>query len=248
MATNVIHVRGTRKDVRRSVLRAVQAASGRAAVGGDAAEAMQVRIGMAALAHIRDAFVVKSRGGTDAAGLKWPPLKRSTVAYSRRHPGMPGPGKRAGYSPSWMLTDRQRKRWWELYRIGLARFRGDKERAAKMAWAIAKREGAKTIIGEYGDTPVDILRDTGLLLNSLSPGVSPGGQPDQVFRIGAGEVIVGTNRKWAAAHHQGIPGRLPQRRLWPEPSTWPAEWWADINEQAQQGYIDILISVLTSGS
>ena len=109
-----------------------------------------------------------------------------------------------------------------------------------------KGEGAKTLLELYGNTQVDILRDTGILLNSLSPGV-PGSVPDQVFRIGVGEVIVGTNRKGAASHHQGIPGRLPQRRLWPEPSKWPASWWESILEQGRAGLIEIIIFVLQRG-
>jgi len=84
-------------------------------------------------------------------------------------------------------------------------------------------------------------RATGLLLNSLSPGVA---SAEQVFRIGHGEVIVGTNRKGAAAQHNGVPGRLPQRRLWPEPSKWPASWWRDIMEQVRTGLVDIAMQLI----
>lgn len=246
MAENVIYVKATRAQVRRAIMKAVAAASGRGSDAQEAADAMQVRLGMTALTYIRQAFVVKSRGGTDAAGLKWPPLSPKTIAYSRRHPGVPKASERAPYRPSWMLSEKQRKRWWDIYRIGLARFKGDRSAAAKMAWKIVKDEGGKTLLGEYGNTSVLILRDIGLLLNSLSPGVSPGSVENQVFRVGRGEVIVGTNRKGASAHHEGISGRLPQRRLWPEPSQWPAEWWADLSSQGRQGYIDIFLSVLRS--
>ena len=109
---------------------------------------------------------------------------------------------------------------------------------------ILKAEGAKTIIGEYGGMQVDILRDTGLLLNSLSPGYATNYESvpqveNQVFRPGRGEVIIGTNRKWAAAHHHGVPGRLPQRRLWPEPKDWPSGWWGSILDAAREGLIEI---------
>lgn len=246
----VVYVRGNRANVRRTIAKAVKAASGGSSA--DVASAMQVRLGMTALGLIKDAFVTKSKGGTDECGLKWPPLKRETIAYSRRHPGVPPAKERAGFSPSWMLTDKQRAKWWELYRRGLARFKGDKSRAAKLAWAILKGMGAKTLIGEYGDTPVLILRDLGLLLNSLSPGVEssdrmPANPPkveNQVFVVTGGSVIVGTNRKGAAAHHKGIPGRLPQRRLWAEPNQWPGEWWGDIADQGRMGYIDILLYFL----
>lgn len=108
-----------------------------------------------------------------------------------------------------------------------------------MAWLVLKRDGAQTLVGKYGNRPVGILRDTGLLLNSLSPGVA---SAEQVFRTGPGEVIVGTNRRGAAAHHRGIPGRLPQRRLWPSPENWPAAWWDDIMDQLKQGLLDLAVS------
>ena len=242
---NVIHVRATRAEVRQLIGMIPQIASGR--IGGrSASDQLTTRIGLAALSKIRQAFVVKATGGTDEAGERWKPLSQKTVAYSRRHPGLARQSVRAGSRPSHALSTDQRSRWWELYRRNLARYKGDKGRAAAVAWLVLKGEGAKTLLELYGNTQVDILRDTGILLNSLSPGV-PGSVPDQVFRIGVGEVIVGTNRKGAASHHQGIPGRLPQRRLWPEPSKWPASWWESILEQGRAGLIEIIIFVLQRG-
>lgn len=246
MAENIVYVRATRANVRKIIQKAIDAASGKNGDAHDAAMAMQVRIGMTALAYIKDAFVVKARGGTDASGLSWPPLKKSTIAYSRRHPGVPSPKQRAAFRPSWMLTEKQKARWWAIYRIQLARFKGDKAAASRNAWAVLKREGAKTLIGVYGDTKVEILRDTGLLLNSLSPGVNPGSVEHQIFQATPGEVIIGTNRKGASAHHNGIPGRLPQRKLWPDPDDWPKEWIDDIQDQAAQGFTEILFYLLRS--
>jgi hypothetical protein len=200
----------------------------------DAVNALLVRVGLEALSRIKQAFIAKAKGGTDEAGERWPKLERSTVAYSRRHPGVLWPGKkRAPFRPSWMLTEKERKRWWEL----------NAQVGAAMAWIILKDEGAKTLIGEYGDTKVETLRDTGLLLNSLSPGV-PGSQPNQVFRVGDANVIIGTNREHAVAHHNGVPGKLPQRRLWPPPSKWPASWWGGMLSQLRQGMIDVVARTL----
>ena len=247
MSEYTIYVRATRAEVRRAVAQLPAAAAGG---GGDTraiADAMMARCGMAALGRIKQAFIVKARGGADESGLKWKPLSPATIAYSRRHPGVPKQKSRGGTrsradAPSWMLTQRQTARWWEVYRRQLARFRGDKGAAARNAWAVLKREGAQTLIGRYGSLTVDILRDTGLLLNSLSPGVQSG---EQVFRASPGEVIVGTNRKWAGVHHNGSrDGRIPQRRLWPEPGKWPASWWVDINEQARAGLIDLTIFLI----
>ena len=96
-----------------------------------------------------------------------------------------------------------------MYRRQLAIYKGNRSHAAAVAWLVLKIEGAKTLVDKYGHRIVEILRDTGLLLNSLSPGVY---SSERVFKVGHGEVIVGTNRKGAAAHHHGVPGRLPHHR------------------------------------
>ena len=238
MAENVIHVRGTRAQLRQALAKLPQMAK----ESGPIADAMMTHCGLALLGRIKLAFIVKSRGGTDEAGERWKPLSKRYVAYGRRHPGVPKASVRALSRPSWMLDDKQRERWWDLYRQWLAVSKGDKSAAAARAWTVLKAEGAETLFDKYGNTKVDILRDTGLLLNSLSPGVS---SSEQVFKIGRGEVIVGTNRKHAVAHHEGR-GNLPQRRLWPAPRNWPASWWRDIAMQARAGLIDIIKSLLRS--
>ena len=259
MAENVVYVRGTRAEVRKLIAAAVSSAAGHGEQT-DAVRQLLIRLGMTALTRIRDAFVVKSKGGADDCGLSWPKLSPKTIAYSRRHPGVPQSKERAGFAPSWMLTDKQRKRWWALYRSFLGGAPEGKDfhkyrptggtyhthaNAAREAWRILKSEGAKTLMSTYGNEPVLILRSIGLLLNSLSPGTDGDEKVEnQVFRIGSGEVIVGTNREWAATHHEGIPGRLPQRRLWPAPSQWTQAWWDDIAEQGKQGLIEIVENML----
>lgn len=237
MAENVIHTRASRSAIRdliRSIPREARS-------GGTAAQALLVRIGMEALARIRDAFVVKARGGTDESGLSWKPLAKSTVAYSRRHPGLPPPKVRAKSRPSYALTQQGRANWWKNYGQRLAMYKGDQGHAAAVAWLIAKEAGETTLMGLYGDTPVEILRDTGLLLNSLTPGVQ---SANQIFRTGAGEILIGTNRKWAAVHHHGVPGQIPQRRLWPSPRNWPQSWWTGLIEQARMGILDLVSDLL----
>lgn len=201
---------------------------------------MMVRCGLAILGRIRHAFVTKARGGTDEAGERWKPLSPKTIAYSKTRQRGRGGRTRTERGrpprPSQALDEKQQERWWEVYRRQLAIYKGDKGHAAAVAWIVLKREGAVTLLDKYGHRQVEILRDTGLLLNSLSPGVH---SAEQVLRTGRGEVIVGTNRRGAKAHHTGIPGRLPQRRLWPEPRKWPANWWADIIDQVKQGLLDI---------
>lgn len=213
--------------------------------GGPIADAMMTRCGLAILGRIKQAFVVKARGGTDEAGESWKPLSPKTIAYSKTRQRGRGRRTRAEKKreafPSQALTAKQQKRWWEVYRRQLPIYKGNKGHAAAVAWLALKREGATTLLDKYGHRQVEILRDTGLLLNSLSPGVD---SSEQVFRVGDGEVVVGTNRKGAIAHHHGIPDRLPQRRLWAEPSHWPRSWWQDVLEQAKQGLLDVAVSLI----
>jgi len=241
MANDVAYARGTRAEFRRAIQVIPSMLAGRRAAN-DSIRAVLTRAGQAALDVIRRAFMVKARGGTDICGLKWKPLSPKTIAYSRKHPGVPPAPKRAPYAPSWMLTKAQRAQWWAIYGTALARFRGDKSSAAKYAWAEMKRRGAETLIGTYGNTPVEILRSTDVLANSLSPGDDSG---SQVFRIGEGSVTVGTSVPYAITHHEGR-GHVPQRRLWPEPSKWNGEWWDNIITQVKEGIVDV-ISAMARG-
>jgi hypothetical protein len=67
-----------------------------------------------------------------------------------------------------------------------------------------------------------------------------------VFSVGQNSVKIGTTRKGALAHHKGIPGRLPRRRLWPEVHDWPASWWSAILAPAQKSVIEIIQDALGS--
>lgn len=218
------------------------------------------RVGLVAQANIRYAFQQKASGGKDESGLEWRKLKPETIAYKRRHPkllkkggfsktaSIPRQKQRAGDAPSYMLTKDQRARWWKIYgqlqrkhwRHGKLAPGLDKGYAARVAWTILKAEGAKTLIGVYGTQHVEILKDTSVLFDSLSPGAQY-----NVFRLGRGNVELGTSRPAALYHHEGIPGRLPQRRLWPETSQWPTRWWDDILNQATAGVVEIARSLLT---
>lgn len=234
MAEHTVHVRASQS----SLLQAIATIPNQA-TSGTHLTAILTRAGMAILGRIKQAFIVKSRGGTDEAGDRWAPLSPKTIAYRRK--GRTSSEKKRDTMPSQALTKKEQQRWWDLYRQGMGMFDGNKASAAKRAWVILKNEGATTLLEKYGTRKVDILRDTGLLLNSLSPGL---GGKEQVFRVGNGEVIIGTNRKGARAHHNGIPGKLPQRRLWPEPKKWPATWWKDVTSQIKQGIADIAAQII----
>jgi phage gpG-like protein len=133
-------------------------------------------------------------------------------------------------------TDEAGNRWAPLrpYTIAMRGVRGN----SKTARAERKRRLQPKNFSKYSARTVEILRDTGALLNSLTP---LSASSSQVFDVAhAGSVTIGTNLAYAAAHHEGDPRRnLPQRRLWPDPNDWPPTWWQDIHEQATQGIVEI---------
>jgi phage gpG-like protein len=81
-----------------------------------------------------------------------------------------------------------------------------------------KRLEKQQLVELANSRPVPILRDTGILFNSLTSG-SPGG----VQQFAQDEVTVGTNIKYAGYHQFGgtVPGHPPQRTILvpPDPKT-----------------------------
>lgn len=195
-------------------------------------------VGFAALSDIQQDFIRKARGGTGEDGNKWKPLDPKTLAYSRRF----GPGEKAqlkraaGLGPAnrqrGLLTAAQNKRWRQIFGTRLARFAESMPvneamaAAAAVAWATVKREGAKTKIEVFGNRPHEILRDTGVLLNSLSPGrlvqdnYIPS-TPDQVFETLADGVIVGTNVAYAGKQNETRPFVPREDQI---PRVWRERW------------------------
>lgn len=237
MTLNTVHVSATR----RSVGGAIAALPAALTHGGSPADAVLLRAGLALLGRVRRAYIARARGGTDEAGGSWAPLKPATIAYGRRGRSRKERGQHP--RPSQALSDKQRDSWWWYYRQGLAIYRGDRGRAARRAWGIMKKKGATTLFDKYSKRRVETLRDTGVLLNSLSPGGA-----GSVMRVESGAVTVGTNVPYAKYHHNGVPGRLPQRRLWPEVNQWPQSWWRDITDQVKQGLADIAAQVIRGAS
>lgn len=170
-----IRTRLKRSEARRLLAAVPALVSGRTPDPTGLVRSLQLLAGQAALALIKDAFVTKSRGGTDGAGDRWEPLKPATVAHRRQGRGAGAP---------------------------------------------------------------EILRDTGVLLNSLSPGVA-----GNVLDAKPGEIIVGSNVPYARFHHEGT-DTIPARRLWPEPRRWPAPWWRDIAGEVRDGVVRLAVRLL----
>lgn len=190
------------------------AAGASAGAGRQLAHDCLMVLGVEALAVVREAFLAKARGGTDAAGLAWEPLSPRTVAYGRRHPGKSSRHLRP------TLSAAQDARWRRLYAgVRAARIRAGDDPAtagriaAGHAWNVLKAAGAQTVLQRYGGRKVEINRDTGRLLASLSPGAA--GNALEV--AGPTTVAVGSNVEYARHVHA-------RRPLWPEARMWPGEW------------------------
>jgi hypothetical protein len=255
-----VYFRGSREDAREVVRNLVDILTGKVRDSMNIAQGVFLAIGFAALSDIKADFVRKSRGLPGEDGETWPRLSPKYLAYQRRFgrgekkalktaAGITA-GQRFGVSNNkGLLTKAQQKRWNAIFASTLARFLlglppGEaKAKAAQVAWATLKREGAQTMLDVYGYRTVDILRDTGVLLNSLSPGRITGGtysKPSsdggehQIFESIANGVIVGTNVPYAGVHNNGDPKRgIPKRQFLPKeaPKVW-LQRWADVANQA----------------
>ena len=243
-----IAFRGSAEDARRAIKEVIDRFTGKSPDQGGMARSVFLALGFQALSDISEAFITKSKGGTDEAGISWPALSKEYLAYQRRF----GPGEKTALKQAaglgrqhsrgiggnrGLLTAQQQKRWRKLfagnltwlaarYDIGTA-----KGIAAAMAWNQIKAEGAKTMLEVFGNRKVDILRDTGVLFNSISPGhfdgnnyekpTGPGGE-HQVFTTLTDGVIVGTNVPYAGAHDNPKRAGYPKREIFPKriPAVW----------------------------
>lgn len=215
----------------------------------------KLRMAFAFFSIIKEAYIVKSRGGTDEAGIKWPKLSREYLAYQRpmgqngkgsRQP--PVAGKLAPGGNDGFMTPDDLKRWRGIYGSTLVRLAmqvplGEaKQRAAMIAWADAKRNGVKTKLDVFGSRDVEILRDRGILFNSLSPGILRDDKVDaiytkpsegQVLDLLPGVLLVGTNVEYAEHHQNGI------RPIWPKDGELPQVWIDEIVEVGVSGLLRI---------
>jgi hypothetical protein len=188
---------------------------------------------------IQVAFDQKANLETDELGDSWPDLAPSTKAYSRpaRQGDLTDQEKRnlKNYRTKGLLDAQQTRIWRGFFnkqRIKLMR-EGSPPNiatnvAAVQAWAFIKSQGGVTKMDRLGFRKLQVLKDFKRLYKSLSQGTFNGYEykpPNnmQIFQITREGCTLGTRDKKATFHHRGIPGKLPQRRLWPENiSVWTA--------------------------
>lgn len=95
-----------------------------------------------------------------------------------------------------------------------------------------------------GAGKADVLRDTGRLLRSLTPGVDGVARgPDQVVRTLPGAVVVGTNVPYAEYHQTGT-RHLPARPVLPRNGRIPPAYWPAIGLAAARGVARAVVLLL----
>lgn len=235
--TRQIHFRGTRDDVRAIARRLALVLTGREADSLGIRQGFLLSLGFAALSDVKAAFLTKCRGGTDEMGITWPPLQPETIARRRVGPGD------VKADPAIKEREKIVKREYRkiLKRLAVSLPENEaKARARQMAQARATRATGQTKVQTLGSRQVDMLRDTGILFNSLSPGrLSGGGVPsgytkptgdggqEQVFDLVRTGIIVGTNVIYAGTHQNGYkPKNIPARPFLPRSEAdVPEIWW-----------------------
>jgi hypothetical protein len=233
------------------------------------AEGLLTRMGMALLGDVQESFVVKSQGGIGADGIKWAPLSPTTLALRRKATSQKIADRLIKQFKSLPIARKIliKKNYQALYRLYRAEGMSDQRslRARKYALRILELTKKSMAPGRYSklkaelskDLPKDrakrtawvgafalILRDTGRLLNSLSPQIA---SPDRILRVMPGAFSVGSNVSYFRYHQSDKPRRLkrdgspklPRRQILPDQGKpIPAPWWADIKESLAQGLAD----------
>lgn len=253
----------TREEVQRLALIMVDTFAGKSPDSKGIAQGFAARLAMTFFELAKANFIKLSRGGTGDDGTKWPPLTKEYLAYGRSAQkalrwkdgrrigtdvGGLAPGKHPdGRQYNGYMSKDQLAQWTRIYKSNLhwlaARepLSEAKIIAAKIAWARMKENGVKTKIDVLGNRKVEMLRDTGLLFNSLQPGVlmestgsatySPAND-QQVYRYVPGKIIVGTNVKYAAFVNKLRP-ILPKGL--------PDKWKTRMNRQCKRGIIAAIL-------
>lgn len=226
---------GTRGKIVDVALQLSAMIAGRATDRFGVARGFLLSIGFAALSDIRQAYEIKSKGGTDAMGIKWPPLKPATIANRRVGPR---DLRNAAIKEREKIRKREFKKAFQRMLLSLPEKQA-RARANQIASLRATAQTGRTKVDVLGNRVVEILRDRGIMFNSFGPGLlllgetpsyrkpsEPGGE-QQILEVQPGQVIVGSNVAYAAKQNNGDPSmNLPARKILPAGSEdVPEAWW-----------------------
>jgi hypothetical protein len=209
---------------------------------GGVVRSFMTRIGIALLSQVQQDFITKSRGGIGRDGIKWKPMKPASIAARRITAGEKKAAGIKGKRTRGLLTTTQDAKWRKIFAVrkGWLMAKGmdagtASARAASIAWAVLKSEGALTRLAVFGNRQIEMVRDTNHLFDSLSPGVEdrPSGADEQVFDVAPGRVTVGSNVPYAGRQFR-------MRQPWPTDGSIPAAWWPAILGAARRGLVRIV--------
>ncbi len=236
-STGTFVFRGTRAAAVDHVRRVVAQITGREAPAPAVVEDVMLPAAVTLLSRVQLAFIDKADGRTGDDGITWKPLKRSTIAGRRTTRGELKSLGITGKRERGFLTPAENRRWKDIFGTRTAHFMAmgmDKTaamgKAAAIAWATLKREGAKTKLEVLGGRHVQMGRDTGRLFASLTPGFEAGSeqQGDQVLKVEPGRITVGSRVPYAERFHKFRP-------LWP--ADLPGPWLEAIGNTMARGLI-----------
>lgn len=235
----VTKFRGTRADLSRLIRSMVTELAGKGDDPYTVVRPILIRGALALLSKVQGAFIQKARGGTGDDGITWKPLTRGTIAQRRTTAGERRTLGIGGRRVRGLLTPAEDRRWRGIFRSTLAQFNargvaGGAALAAQRAWAILKSEGAKTKLDVLGGRTVEIGRDNGALLRSLTPLTEetqslPEGQ---ILEAEAGRITVGSNLSYALHFHKSRP-------LWPEKV--PEVWMEAVAQAVAKGAMEAIV-------
>jgi hypothetical protein len=179
LLTTNVQIRGTKREMRNVIRKLPGYISGRIPDTQGIGRAFKSHFTFHWFEKVRDAYLVKSAGGTDDAGIKWAKNTKKTIAG---RPVRPGDTQRlVGDTPfsqrtRGLLTPAQDALWRGIFKSNYLRLRSRtseadaKATAAKIAWGILKKLGAQTKLDVLGSRDLPIGRATNRLFDACSPG------------------------------------------------------------------------------
>lgn len=264
MAVQTIYWRGSRESLLK-VIHAVPAAlAGKVSERADIARAVSARIGNTLLADVKLDFERKAQGMIGEDGNQWAPNTPRTVIRKLLKNKKTLNQKNETGEAFRQRMEEYKKRVREATKKLRSTYVTSSDPTIRRNQEALLRKAVATAVGYYpheireeeGDKFKDvlpfsltqILRDVGLLFNSLSAGVEehPYSGPDsqyQVFKPVPGSIAVGTNLIYAATHQHGDPTRhIPARPFLPEDGKpLPKEWMLDIIDVLIQAVVELII-------